>query len=202
MKTREFNKSALELAREARKKHEANESTYRDGNYELVVEIVRVARLFKIDQTGFDEFLGEPFFKGKNKGVGRKRDWTDVHNIVALFILNADSRPKEKTANTYVNAAKYLDKNCKDADEIVQYLNTNGGVAGAAKAESADRKAQSTKKEEETWNGLVAWKIWIHPDQFGQAMKINIDDEVRVRVRRVESETEFKQYVVEKLKHI
>ncbi|WP_267426416.1 hypothetical protein [Methylobacterium sp. GC_Met_2] len=62
MDQKEKPKSALDVAREARKKHESVEESYRDQLHLAIADIARSVNLFDGDVPGYEALLKEKFF--------------------------------------------------------------------------------------------------------------------------------------------
>ena len=202
MELKENPKSALDIAREARKKHETFEGSYRDQLHLAIADIARSAKLFDSDLPGYEALLKEEFFVEAQKLAGRRRDTSNKFYIVARFIFNADTREKEQTVNVYANVARHYSENHVSPEEIPQRINDDGGIKEVTKLASKAKALKAAIYEDETWDDLVALKIWVSRKHLERAMRIEEGQEANLQIRRVKGASDYKEFACKKFERI
>lgn len=202
MEPKEKPKSALDVAREARKKHESVEGSYRDLLHLAIADIARSAKLFDSDLPGYEALLKEDFFEETQKQTGRKRDTTNKFNTLARYILDADTREKEQTVNVYANVARYYCENGISPDEIAKRIYEDGGIKEVAKLATKFKVLKAAIFDNETWGDLVALKIWVSRKHLDRAMKIEKGQEASLKIQRVEGTSDYKEFACKKFDRI
>ncbi|MCJ2051648.1 hypothetical protein [Methylobacterium sp. J-070] len=202
MEPKDTQKSALDVAREARKKHESVEGSYRDQLHLAIADIARSVQLFDCDVPGYESLLKEEFFVETQKNTGRKRDTSNKFNTLARYILDANTREKEQTVNVYANVARYYCDNGISPDEIAGRIHEDGGIKEIAKLATKANALKAAIFEDEIWGDLVALKIWVNQKHLDRAMKIEKGQQANLKIQRVDGTSDYKEFACKKFKRI
>ena len=202
MEPKEKPKTALDIAREARKKHDSVEGSYRDQLHLAIADIARTAKLFDSDLPGYEALLKEDFFVETQKPAGRKRDTSNKFNTLARYILNADTREKEQTVNAYANVARYYTEIDISPEEIPGRINDDGGIKEVTKLATKSKALKAAIFEDETWGDLVALKIWVSQKHLDRAMKIEKGQEANLIIQRVDGTSNYKEFACKKFERL